>query len=746
MDIHAMKNNKLADYTGSLTDGIINSYSQVFFSNNRIFSFILVLVTFFDFYAGLSGFLAVLASNAAACAIGFNRYNIRNGFYGFNSLLVGLGLGMYYEFNPEFILVLLFAALFTLLVSVMLEGVIGKYGLPYLSIPFLFGIWMILLAAREYSSLEVSQRGVYVLNEMYALGGKALVELHEWLYSLPLSEAVTVYFRSLGAIFFQYHLLPGILVAVGLLVYSRQAFLLSVLGFASAWVFYEMIGADISVLSYSYIGFNYILTAIAIGGFFIIPSKWSYLWVILLTPLTSFLITSTGQMFAASQLSIYSLPFNLVVIMFLYVIKFREHFIQAPEAVVVQHFSPEKNLYAGNNYRQRFEDGVYVALTLPFHGEWMVTQAHDDIHTHRDAWKHAWDFEIAENDGSFHKGKGLDVADYLCYDKPVLAPADGWVEEILDGIDDNPVGEVNLDHNWGNTIIIKHGTKLYTKLCHLRKSSFQVAKGDYVKRGQILASCGNSGRSPRPHLHFQVQSEPYVGAQTIDYPFAYYLLFSNDRPVLKNYTRPLKNSRVANIVRDEKLYRAFHFLPGQALGFRLKYSPEGRSDHVKLRVNADIYNNKYIFHERSNSRAWFQSEGGMLYFTHFEGDKKSFLYLLYLGLYKVAPGYHPRLLIRDVFPLDGFKKTPGMILQDFIAPFYTFIRADYLLNYPESFNNMTENSIELQSEACLRSGSRIIRKYNFQITAENGIISCIRIQTNKISIEAVWESSESLSY
>ncbi len=157
----------------------------------------------------------MLTSNLAACAIGFNRENIRNGFYGFNSLLVALGLGMYYEFNAEFVLVLLFASLFTLLVSVMLEGVIGKYGLPYLSIPFLFGIWMVFLAAREYTSLEISQRGVYELNEMYALGGKWLVDLHEWLYSLPLPDIVVLYFRSLGAIFFQYHLVPGISLPLG---------------------------------------------------------------------------------------------------------------------------------------------------------------------------------------------------------------------------------------------------------------------------------------------------------------------------------------------------------------------------------------------------------------------------------------------------------------------------------------------------------------------------------------------------
>lgn len=91
----------------------------------------------------------------------------------------------------------------------------------------------------------------------------------------------------MGAIFFQYNLLAGILIAAGLLIYSRIAFTLSIFGFSLAWYFYEFIGADISVLGYSYIGFNYILTSIALGGFFIIPSRWSYLWLLWLLPWSS---------------------------------------------------------------------------------------------------------------------------------------------------------------------------------------------------------------------------------------------------------------------------------------------------------------------------------------------------------------------------------------------------------------------------------------------------------------------------
>jgi hypothetical protein len=213
--------------------------------------------------------------------------------------------------------------------------------------------------------------------------------------------AVTLYFRSLGAIFFQYHLLAGILIALGLLIYSRIAFLLSVCGFATAWLFYYFIGANIQELSYSYIGFNFILTSIAIGGFFIISSKHSFLWVILLTPLTAVLITSGNAVISLYQLPVYSLPFNIIVLLFLYVLKFRERFFTKPEIVTVQYFSPEKNLYTHINARERFRHSRFFPISLPFWGEWTVTQAHDGDITHKKEWRHAWDFEIADDAGNF---------------------------------------------------------------------------------------------------------------------------------------------------------------------------------------------------------------------------------------------------------------------------------------------------------------------------------------------------------
>ena len=45
---------------------VLNSYSIIFFLNNRFLATVLLVVTFFNFYAGLSGLLAIIISVALA--------------------------------------------------------------------------------------------------------------------------------------------------------------------------------------------------------------------------------------------------------------------------------------------------------------------------------------------------------------------------------------------------------------------------------------------------------------------------------------------------------------------------------------------------------------------------------------------------------------------------------------------------------------------------------------------------------
>lgn len=84
--------------------------------------------------------------------------------------------------------------------------------------------------------------------------------------------------------------------------------------------------------------------------------------------------------------------------------------------------------------------------------------------------------------------EGLDIA--ARRHSKVIAPADGIV--IRSGRDYGLGVLVEIDHGYG--VISRYG--------HNSKNIVKV--GDPVKRGQIIAYIGNTGRSTGPHLHYEV--------------------------------------------------------------------------------------------------------------------------------------------------------------------------------------------------------------------------------------------------
>jgi murein DD-endopeptidase MepM/ murein hydrolase activator NlpD len=88
--------------------------------------------------------------------------------------------------------------------------------------------------------------------------------------------------------------------------------------------------------------------------------------------------------------------------------------------------------------------------------------------------------------GEFHTA--LDIAAKL--GAPIQAPADG----IVANVEKRP--------DMGLMVQIEHGRGIQTLYAHLFRSA--VSKGQVVKRGDVIAYVGNSGRSTGAHLHYSV--------------------------------------------------------------------------------------------------------------------------------------------------------------------------------------------------------------------------------------------------
>lgn len=699
----------------TLVQGTLNSYSQVFFSDHRTFAIILLFISFIDPGAGLAGLYSVIISNLIAYRLGFNQLEIEKGLYGFNSLLVGLGIGYFFALSPELLVVITISSILTLLLVTFFKGILQKYGLPYLSIPFLFGIWTVLIASNYLETLGISQKGIYTLNSLYGLGGMKLISIYEILGNIHIEHSLKIFFTSIAAIFFQFSVVAGIILTIGLLIFSRIAFLLAVYGFYIAYIFYSLLGGNLSDLGYSYIGFNYILTAIAIGGFFIVPSKKSFLWLLVLIPVVTLLSLSLSKIFSVFNLSIYSLPFNIVVLLFIYALKFRVYPSESLQEVTYQLNSPEKNLYNWLNQKTKSSHPGQIKFKLPFHGLWTVSQAHDGEYTHKDEWRHAWDFVLKNEKEKEFENKGDYLHDYFSYGKSVLAPADGTVAEITDNIPDNDIGKMNLHHNWGNTIVIKHDEFLYSSLSHLKPGSIKVKEGDRVKTGIKIAELGNSGRSSFPHLHFQFQETPFIGSKTLDFPYSSYIQADRKNTFLfKTFEKPDVNDRIMNPEINHLLKEKLSFIPGQIL--TIKCTINRILEEFTWEVFTSSYNNSYLYDKKSNSFAWFVNDGDMICFTQFTGDKSSVLYYFYLGFYKVLFSWIKGLMLKDEIPQNKIFRFPLLPIQDFFSPFYLFIKSEYSLKYEEVDNELQTGNIKLTSELSQKAFHKEVSNYFFNIS------------------------------
>jgi murein DD-endopeptidase MepM/ murein hydrolase activator NlpD len=90
-------------------------------------------------------------------------------------------------------------------------------------------------------------------------------------------------------------------------------------------------------------------------------------------------------------------------------------------------------------------------------------------------------------EGAFHTGIDLQAA----RGTPVHVTADGVVESA------------GWSTGYGKLIIVDHGNGIDTYYAHL--SHFLVVPGQEVRRGQVIALSGGTGRVTGPHIHYEVR-------------------------------------------------------------------------------------------------------------------------------------------------------------------------------------------------------------------------------------------------
>ncbi len=128
-----------------------------------------------------------------------------------------------------------------------------------------------------------------------------------------------------------------------------------------------------------------------------------------------------------------------------------------------------------NNTDQRFE------YDLPFRKgqRFKIYQGYHGVFSHQD-----------ENAIDFGMPDGADI----------LVAREGLVVEIVQNNTESCPEEECKKYN--NYIIVMHDDGTFAYYAHIKYNSAKCKVGDKVKSGDMIASCGNVGRTNGPHLHF----------------------------------------------------------------------------------------------------------------------------------------------------------------------------------------------------------------------------------------------------
>jgi len=92
--------------------------------------------------------------------------------------------------------------------------------------------------------------------------------------------------------------------------------------------------------------------------------------------------------------------------------------------------------------------------------------------------------------GKRHTHTGIDLT--CKRGEEIYAPADGVVETVRPS-----------KKGFGNFLTVRHSFGFMSSYAHLQK--FKVRSGQFVSKGDLIATCGNSGNSTGPHLHYEVR-------------------------------------------------------------------------------------------------------------------------------------------------------------------------------------------------------------------------------------------------
>jgi urea transporter len=235
----------------------------------------------------IAGLLAVLAGTLMAQWLRVDEAGLNAGLYGFNAYLTGLALATFMTPTLQLWIYVVFGGAVSVVVTLAMARMFKTWSVSALTAPFVLITWLLLLGTNAFGGLEGSAlppAGVIVPIDPSAAD------------PLQVGDFVAGLFSSISQVFLKGHGPAALLLLLGLAVNSISAAVFALVGAAVGLITAHVLGAESQLITAGLLGFNPVLTAIALGAVFYRPSPKVVVYTLLATVLS---VIVQGAMIAA---------------------------------------------------------------------------------------------------------------------------------------------------------------------------------------------------------------------------------------------------------------------------------------------------------------------------------------------------------------------------------------------------------------------------------------------------------------
>jgi urea transporter len=181
------------------------------------------------------------------------------GLFGYNAFLLGIALPTFLAVSPLLWVFVVLGAVVCVIATLAVSAALKPLGMPALTAPFVLVTLLLLLAANAFSGVDAATAPELGFIEPIPPQAADLLQPRAFLEGLA---------HSISQVFVKGYVPSALLILLGLAVGSPRAAVFAVVGALAALVVAHLMGAESQLVTAGLVGFNPLLTAVALGAVF----------------------------------------------------------------------------------------------------------------------------------------------------------------------------------------------------------------------------------------------------------------------------------------------------------------------------------------------------------------------------------------------------------------------------------------------------------------------------------------------